>query len=168
MSNQVQTQASKLWQTVAAPETAETYQKAATLTWSILKETGYLLWLVVCLVLVFGEWIWKVGYQTGYRFRGWINDFEKPTTDRLLSETGNKLLEAGKSSVAIALATAKDQLGIEQQPEPASPVPAASASTTPASAPAASTSPPAPVTPPAAAPTPAVKPSAPPSADEVG
>jgi hypothetical protein len=118
MSNQIQTQASKVWQTVTDPSTAATYQQTLTVTWSILKETGYLLWLVVCLVLVFGEWIWKTGYRTGWNFRGWINSFEQPSADQVLSETGKSILEVGKTTAAAAIAAAKDQLGIEDKPEP--------------------------------------------------
>lgn len=118
MSQQIQTQAAKLWQTVKDPETVESYKKTGLITWTLIKETGYLLWLVVCLVLVLGEWIWKSGYRAGWNFRGWINSLERPTTDRLLSETGRSLLTASKAGVAIALSTAKEQLGIENEPEP--------------------------------------------------
>lgn len=144
MSQQIQTQAAKLWQTVNDPATAESYKKTATITWTILRETGYLLWLVVCLVLVLGEWVWKSGYRAGWNFRDWINNLERPTSDRLLSETGKSLLTAGKTGMAIALSTAKDQLGIENEPEPV----------------AVSASPSAPVTPPepAKVPTPAATP----------
>ena len=118
MSNQIQTQATKVWQSIAAPETAATYQKTGAVTWAILKETGYLLWLVICLVLVAGEWIWKTGYRSGYDFREWLNNFERPSPDRLLSATGQTLLGAGKTSLASVLSTAKDQLGIEAEPIP--------------------------------------------------
>lgn len=125
MSNQIQTQASKVWQTVTSPETAAVYQNAGTLTWTILKETGYLLWLVICLVLVLGDWIWKTGYRTGYQFRGWINDLEKPRPDQIaesgtgfLSETSKNLLTASKTGLTKAIATAKDQLGIEDTDPP--------------------------------------------------
>jgi hypothetical protein len=123
MSNQIQTQATKVWQTVFDPETAGTYKKTATTTWTLLKESGYLLWLVVCLVLVAGEWIWKTGYKTGWGVRQWVNNLEKPSTDQLLSSTGKNLLSAGKSGLAIALSTAKDQLGIEYEPEPVEVIP---------------------------------------------
>jgi len=118
MSNQIQSQASKVWQTVSDPATSASYQQTLTLTWTILKETGYLLWLVVCLVLVFGEWIWKTGYRTGWATRNWINNFEKPSSDRFLSEAGKSLLEVGKAGATMAISTAKGQLGIEEAPEP--------------------------------------------------
>ena len=141
MSNQIQTQAAKVWETIAAPETGATYQKTGVLTWTILKETGLLLWLIVCLVLVAGEWIWKTGYRTGYGFRDWLNNFERPSPDRLLSATGQSLLDVGKTGFSSVLVTAKNQLGIEVEPEPiaapvvsAPPAPAAPGST-PAPAP---------------------------------
>lgn len=120
MSTQIQTQADKLWKTVTDPSTASSYKQTANVTWNILKETGYLLWLVVCLGLVFGEWVWKTGYRTGWQFRGWVNSLnaEKPSADQLLSETGKSLLEVGKSTAAAAILAAKDQLGIENKPEP--------------------------------------------------
>lgn len=120
MSTQIQTQANKLWKTVTDESTAAAYQQTLGVTWAILKETGYLLWLVVCLVLVFGEWVWKTGYRTGWNFRGWVNSMntEKPSADQVLSETGKSILEVGKSTAAAALAAAKDQLGIENKPEP--------------------------------------------------
>jgi len=122
MSNQIQSQASKVWQTVSDPATAASYQQTLTLTWKILQETGYLLWLVVCLTVVLGDWIWKTGYRTGWATRNWINNFEKPSSDRLLSETGKTLLEVGKAGALKAISTAKGQLGIEETPEPPAPV----------------------------------------------
>ncbi|MGA7938026.1 MAG: hypothetical protein WCA35_31040 [Kovacikia sp.] len=118
MSKQIQTQADKLWKTVTDQSTVATYQQTLSITWSILKETGYLLWLVVCLGLVFGDWLWKTGYRTGWSFRGWLNDFEKPSADQVLSETGKSIMELGKSTAANAIAAAKGQLGIENKPEP--------------------------------------------------
>ena len=118
MSNQVQTQAAKVWQTITDPSTAATYQKTANVTWLILKETGLLVWLVICLGLVAGEWIWKTGYRTGWNVRGWINSLDKANTENLLNETGKSFLEVSKSAAAAAIATAKGQLGIEDKPEP--------------------------------------------------
>lgn len=118
MSKQIQTQASKLWQTITAPTTAETYQKTGTLTWTILKETGYLLWLVVCLVLVLGDWFWKFSYSAGFRFRNWINNLDQPRSPSgdVWGETGKNLLEVSKTGLAKAIATAREQLGMEAPP----------------------------------------------------
>jgi hypothetical protein len=118
MSNQVKTQADKLWKTITDPSTANTYQNTVKVTWNILKETGLLAWLVVCLGLVLGEWIWKTGYRTGWSVRGWVNNLDKPSPDKLLNETGKSLTELSKTVAASAIATAKNQLGIESNPEP--------------------------------------------------
>ncbi|MBD2021208.1 hypothetical protein H6F43_13580 [Leptolyngbya sp. FACHB-36] len=116
MNNQIQTQASKVWQTVSDPATTEAYKQAGVLTWTIFRETGYLVWLVICLVLVVGEWFWTFSFETGQTVRSWINSLEASEDagiDRLLSKTGKSLLSVGRSSVTVALSTAKDQLGIQ-------------------------------------------------------
>lgn len=118
MNNQIQSQAAKVWGIVKDPATGATYTQVVSTTWLILKEAGYLLWLVVCLTLVFGDWIWRTGYRTGWSTREWINNFEKPKTDRLAQDAGQGLLEASKSALTSAIATAKNQLGIEDKPEP--------------------------------------------------
>ena len=151
MNNQIQSQADKVWQLVKDPATGATYTKTVSTTWLILKETGYLLWLVVCLTLVFGDWIWHTGYRTGWSTREWINNFEKPSTDRVAQDAGQGLLEASKAAFTSAIATAKNQLGIENQPEPL----LASEPPTPKPTPA-------PTPTPAPAPVPDLKPSTPP------
>ncbi len=145
MSKQIQSQASKVWQIIKDPATGATYTQTASTTWIILKETGYLLWLVVCLGLVFGDWIWRTGYRTGWSTREWINNFEKPSPDRLAQDAGQGLLQASKTAVASAVSTAKSQLGIEDKPEPvlASPTPPKPPAPTPTLKP---TTPPAPKT----------------------
>jgi hypothetical protein len=120
MSNQIQTQAAKVWQILTAPTTSEAYVKTGQVTWILLKETAYLSWLTICLALVAGDWIWKTGYQAGWNVRNWVNDLEKPSSDRLFSETGKSLLDAGKTAALKAISAAKGQLGIEDKSEPAS------------------------------------------------
>lgn len=122
MTNQIQAQAAKVWQTVSAPTTTETYTNTFLVTWLILKEIVYLFWLILCFGLVFSEWFWKTGYTSGSNFRDWLNNLEKPTPDRLLSQTGKAILSAGQSSVNLALSAAKEQLGIEAEMKPAEPV----------------------------------------------
>lgn len=141
----IQAQANKLWQIISSPSTAKTYQQALALTWSLLKETGQLLWLVLCLGLVAGDWFWKKSYKAGQDTRVWIDtlqtkattpDPENEAADKatsaanFLSETGKSLLSAGQNSVTLALNTAKAQLGMEIKAPPAKP---ASVATPPAS-----------------------------------
>lgn len=163
MFEPITSQADKLRQTVFSPDTAATYTKAGNLTWMIVKETGYLLWLVVCVVLVLGEWIWKTAYTTGQTARTWVNNLESKESapsvgmDQVLSDTGKKLLEVGKSSALKAISTAKDQLGVANDPV-APPAPKPPTPTPPAPAPVAP-----PVAPPAVsapAPSPISTPSA--------
>ena len=165
MSKQIQTQADKVWQTITDPSTAASYQQTFSLTWTILKETAYLVWLVICLVLVFGDWIWKTGYRAGWATREWVNNLESPSANDLFTVTGKSLLEAGKTGAVKAISTAKEQLGIEDTAEPLAITPAAAAEPKkiaapepkPATPPAAPT-PPAASTPPAPTPAPATPP----------
>jgi hypothetical protein len=131
MSSKVQDQANKVKESLFSPATAETYSTAIALTWNILKETAQLLWLVLCLGLVFGDWFWKKSYQTGQSARTWVDQrqhaaangegasessppiTEAITTGEFWSNTGKSLLEAGKTATTLALTNAKKQLGIE-------------------------------------------------------
>ncbi|MBF2027042.1 MAG: hypothetical protein IGS48_09790 [Oscillatoriales cyanobacterium C42_A2020_001] len=128
--DKLKAQADKLWQLLANPATGEVYQKTLALTWSILKETGLLLWLVICLVLVLGDWFWKYSYQAGQNARIWVTDLQTKTTHvaetnaepgDVLTTTGKSLLAATQASLKAALNTAKGQLGMEVLPEPPKP-----------------------------------------------
>lgn len=146
MSNQISSQASKLWQTLSAPTTVDTYRNTITLTWQILKETAILIWLVLCLVLVFFDWIGTVAVLTGRNLRSWFASIQETETDQIASDTGKALIEASKNSISYAISTARTQLGLpEKQPLPPPPAP------TPAPVPA-----PASVSVPAPTPTPTV------------
>ena len=124
--DRLKTQASKLWQLISNPATAATYQQTLGTTWAILKETGLLLWLIVCLVLVLGDWFWNASYATGQKTRTWIDEMQtsakEPTTETssgdLLGKTGKSLLSVGQTSLVAALAAAKGQLGIEPTEAP--------------------------------------------------
>jgi hypothetical protein len=139
--DKIKAQADKLWQLISNPATGNAYTQILALTWSILKETGLLLWLVICLVLVLGDWFWKYSFQAGQNTRNWVNELQTKSTtetassDDFWSQTGKSLLAAGQNSVNVALTTAREQLGIEAPPastptaisaappEPAKPVP---------------------------------------------
>lgn len=144
MSKRLQDQASKLWHTVSDAQTTSTYQQTIAVTWSILKETGKLVWLTICFGLVAGEWFWKWSYNAGGQARVWITKLssqmeatESQDSGEFWSETGKSLLEASKKTAFSALSAAKDQLGLEAPP-PASPSPpeptAAPSAVTPPSA----------------------------------
>lgn len=127
----IQAQAKKLWQIISSPSTVKAYQETLALTWAILKETGQLLWLVLCLGLVAGDWFWKKSYKAGQDARVWIDAMqtraeapeaegaEATLTANFLTETGKSLLSAGQAGVTLVLNTAKEQLGLEVTSEPA-------------------------------------------------
>lgn len=130
--DKLKTQANKLWQLIFDPSTAATYQQTLGTTWAILKETGLLLWLIICLVLVLGDWFWQASYATGQKARDWVDTMqtsaqettaEASSSSDVLGKTGKSLLTAGQTSLAAALAAAKGQLGIESNEAPQSPNP---------------------------------------------
>jgi hypothetical protein len=149
--NRISTQAAKLWQLITSPDTANSYKTALLLTWDILKETALLIWLVICLVLVAFEWIWKTAFSSGQSFRSWVNSLEG-TGDRAASEASRALLTASKNSLQSTLTQAKIQLGIPveitPEPEPVAvapkPSPTASSVVSPSAAPKTPTPTPAP------------------------
>lgn len=128
--NKLKTQANKLWQLIFDPSTAATYQQTLGTTWAILRETGLLIWLVVCLVLVLGDWFWQASYATGQNTRTWVNNMQtsaqEPIADAssgdVLGKTGKSLLSAGRSSLAATLAAAKEQLGIDTEVPASKPI----------------------------------------------
>lgn len=101
----------KLWQILSEPKTYVTYTEAIQVTWTILKETGLLAWLGICLCLVVFEWFWKTAIASGRNFRNWFNNLEG-SSDQIASETGKALLSAGKNSLDFTISTAKAQLGM--------------------------------------------------------
>ncbi|MCU0548634.1 MAG: hypothetical protein MUC48_04730 [Leptolyngbya sp. Prado105] len=113
----IQAQFAKLLKLLTASETYGTYQSALTMTWTILRETALLGWLVICLVLVVSDWFWKVSVGAGRTTREWFNQLEG-SSEQIASETGKALLNAGKSSLGYTLNQARAQLGFEMPPEP--------------------------------------------------
>lgn len=117
----IQSQATRLWQLIFASETAATYQKALGLTWDILRESAQLIWLVLCLVLVLGAWLYDTAVQTGRDLRNWYDQLGQ-TADAedgsVVNSTGKALLEAGQTSAGFLLSQAREQLGIEPPPKP--------------------------------------------------
>lgn len=117
MSNQISSQATKVWQLVSDSNTVNSYKQALDVTWLILKETGILLWLVICLVLVAFDWFWANSIHLGRQTRNWWENLEHRDTNRLASEAGQTLVSLGKTGLAFTLAQAREQLGLPQKPE---------------------------------------------------
>lgn len=136
MSNQIKTQANKLWQTLSAPTTLSTYQQTLNLTWQILKETALLLWLVICLALVFFDWFGNTAIALGRNSKNWFDNLKASETDQIATDTGKALLEVGKTGIASTLSLARAQLGMPPKPEAPAPAPAIAAAKPAAPAPA--------------------------------
>lgn len=118
--DRIKEQSNRVSQLVFAPETGDTYKKTLTLTWNILRETGLLVWLVICLVFVGTDWFWNKSIKLGRDARVWYSTLgEKPaTSEQSLAEKSQSLLEVGKSGTAYLLAQARQQLGLPQtEPE---------------------------------------------------
>jgi hypothetical protein len=117
MNTPISSQATKLWQILSAPSTAETYKQALLLTWSILRETGTLIWLGLCFVLVGLDWFWTGSINLGRNFRNWFDNLETTRTDQIASEAGKAFLSVTQNSVAFTVSQAREQLGLpEKQP----------------------------------------------------
>ncbi|HEY9887509.1 MAG TPA: hypothetical protein V6D02_03860 [Candidatus Obscuribacterales bacterium] len=149
----IKTQANKVSELVFAADTGSTYQKTLTLTWNILRETGVLVWLVLCLVFVGGEWFWKNSVSLGRKARDWYNDLQTPSTTepKSVSAMGQSALTALGSGAETLLYNAKKQLGMEAVPPTPKAVATPPVATSPPAAPAAvaaAAAPVAPLTPP--------------------
>ena len=112
--DRIQAQAAKLWRLFFSSDTAANYQKTLTLTWNILKESVVFVWLLLCLVFVLVDWIWKNSVQLGQNLRNWYDNFDEPSPKNLLRATGKAVLSAGEVSFSYMLSQAKQQLGIEE------------------------------------------------------
>ena len=112
MSQQISSQANKFWQLLTAPGTLDTYRQAVNLTWSILKEAALLIWLVLCLVLVLGDWFWEKSVGLGRQTRMWVSGLQTVNTDQMASSAGKAIVSAGKNSLTYTIAQAREQLGL--------------------------------------------------------
>lgn len=136
MSQQLQSQATQWWQTVASQKTIKTYQDTAQITWSILQETLKLAWLILCLGLVLFGWLWQESTSSGQRLKTWIDGLEEPKANAIWLDTKNFVLEKVQVASLSVLNQARTQLGLATV-APASPAAiAASQPVTPPPAPA--------------------------------
>jgi hypothetical protein len=113
----IQSQAAKVWKLLTDTATLETYKQALGLTWTLLQETGRLLWLLVCAILVGFAWLLGTSLWAGKAFRTWTTQLEQPSSEPLLDKVGKGIITASKTSVNLALTTAMEQLGITETPK---------------------------------------------------
>ncbi|MEY3298520.1 MAG: hypothetical protein RLZZ597_1780 [Cyanobacteriota bacterium] len=155
--DKIKEQANVVGQLVFSGETGEIYKKMLSRTWGILRETGILIWLVICLTFVGGEWFYRNSVDLGRRVRTWYTNLSTKSAEAespSMEATGEALLGTVKSGAAYLLSQARQQLGLaEPEPkaapvvkappapvlEPPTPTPAPAAPTPTASTPAAPT-----------------------------
>lgn len=117
--DKIKEQANKVSGLVFSSETGTTYQKTLTLTWKILRETGILVWLVVCLSFVGVEWFYRRSVQLGRSARVWYSDWKEKgdaPESASFSSVGQAALESVQSSTSFLLAKARQQLGLKEPP----------------------------------------------------
>ncbi|MEA5447378.1 hypothetical protein VB780_02275 [Leptolyngbya sp. CCNP1308] len=123
--DKIKEQASIVSQLLFSADTGDIYKKTLARTWDILREVGLLLWLVLCLTFVAGEWFYRTAVGLGRSTRAWyVNLSEKdPNTEpQSMTSTGQALFDSVQSSAAYLLAQARQQLGIpEPEPQPSAP-----------------------------------------------
>lgn len=116
MFTEIQVQASKLWKTLSDPKTLETYQQALGLTWTMIQEAARLLWLILCLGIVWLAWGWAASIWAGRNMRTFVAEVSQPNAETVTNQFGKVLLMAGQQTFSLALNTAKNQLGITTSP----------------------------------------------------
>jgi hypothetical protein len=109
--NRVNEQVNVLKQLLTDSKTYGTYQAVGQTTWNILVETGLLVWLILCLTLVFFEWFWKLSVGSGRTFRNWFDNLQG-SSDEIAAETGKTIILAGKNGLDFVISSAKKQLGL--------------------------------------------------------
>lgn len=128
--DKIKEQANRVFELVFTGDTAQIYQKTLTRSWDILRETGILIWLVICLIFVGGEWFYRNSVQLGSQTRAWYQQVtensgissEGPSPS--VGSTGQALLGSLQSGALYLLDQARQQLGISD-PTAAPPTPPA-------------------------------------------
>ncbi|TVP67818.1 MAG: hypothetical protein EA342_07635 [Leptolyngbya sp. LCM1.Bin17] len=137
--DKIKEQANQVSQLVFASDTGELYKKTFIRTWEILKETGILVWLVICLTFVGAEWFYRSSVGLGRNARVWYNGLGEKTEKseaQSAASTGQAVLDTVQSGATYLLSQARKQLGLkDSEPLPTAPAP---------SQPAVDSSPPAP------------------------
>lgn len=116
--DKIKEQASIVSQLLFSADTGDIYKKMLARTWDILREVGLLLWLVICLTFVGGEWFYRTAVGLGRSTRAWyvsLSEKDPSTEPQSITSTGQALLDTVQSSTSYLLAQARQQLGI---PEP--------------------------------------------------
>ncbi|MBE9136048.1 hypothetical protein IQ254_02325 [Nodosilinea sp. LEGE 07088] len=120
--DKIKEQASIVSQLLFSADTGDIYKKTLARTWDILREVAILLWLVICLTFVGGEWFYRTAVGLGRSTRTWyigLSEKDPSAAPASMASTGQALLNTVQSSTAYLLSQARQQLGIpESEPKP--------------------------------------------------
>jgi hypothetical protein len=138
--DKIKNQANVVSQLIFSSETSNTYRKTLLITWNILRETGILIWLVLCLTFVGGEWFYRTSVSLGRNARVWYNNLgekaESSDPTETASSIGEAVLDTVKTGTSSLLSQARQQLGMKE-PAPMPPPAPKAAKPSPAVEPAA-------------------------------
>jgi hypothetical protein len=126
MSSQLIDQVNVWWKTVSDKDSLGTFQKTILFIWNILRETGRLLWLVLCLGLVLITWIWTSSKTSSQKLQAWYESIPEPKSEHVWAEASQFLVSASRSTATNVMAQAREQLGL---PAPEAPTPVVKAVT---------------------------------------
>jgi hypothetical protein len=112
MSEPLRSQISYWWQTVSSEETLNTYQNALQITWNILRETAKMLWLFLCLGLVFFDWFRDTAITSGRRLKAWVDSLQEPKAEHAWAGIVQWLKSVGQLGTSKLLNQAREQVGI--------------------------------------------------------
>lgn len=115
MTQKIRSQASRFWSVLASASTLTAYKNAIDVTFTILKEGIVLIWLVLCLVLVFFDWGAEKSTLAGQRARSWFDNLQNADSTQIASNAKQTLLSASKASVVNTIAQARQQLGLPEK-----------------------------------------------------
>jgi hypothetical protein len=116
MSNPIKDKATEWWQLISDKETADSYKSFFQLTWKILKETALLVWLLLCFVLVSVGWVWNNSSKVTESVSDLRTKVDQKSDGNMISEAAVKFWEASQTTASNALANARKQLNLPDQP----------------------------------------------------
>ncbi len=113
--DRIKQQSSRVGELITSADTRATYAKTLTLTWDILRETGILLWLVVCLIFVGTDLFWKVSVGLGFKARTWYENTKGSSNEepKSFGEISKSVAASLGSGTETLLHQARQQLGME-------------------------------------------------------
>ena len=137
MSSPLEAQAKTWVETISSEETIAAYQKvlqslitavqalwdAILVSWTILKETGKLVWLFICLGLVAFDWLIDGVKKLFEKIKGLSEQTSNVDNENYFADISKVLLEAGKTSAVQAVSQAREQLGMPKAERPTAATP---------------------------------------------